>query len=351
MAAIARLVLVTLAACTTQFGGVLSDYTYQCPYDLRNCSCTGNALDCENQGWWSLPDTIPSEFQHLFFSNNRITTVRELDMSYRNVLALYLTNNSVSTLEDNAFSVMENILDISLFHNKLESVNRRAFKKVRTLTTLDLSYNRIRALQDNDFNFEDLGLCLKTLSIHNNNIKDVSQNALTDLWNLKVVNMSNNVIENLSPVTFRGLSNLTILDLSHNAISIIVDDNFKSLTNLTRLQLNKNEITTITPGVFNGLSKLTYLDLGNNHLTQVPGHAFRSLGALQRVILDNNNVQRTDNSSFPAELKKLAYLQMNNMPVLSNIKNGTFKHLSPSLLEVRVSFCRYCARFHSSFCW
>uniref|UniRef100_A0A668A4S2 Slit homolog 3 (Drosophila) n=1 Tax=Myripristis murdjan TaxID=586833 RepID=A0A668A4S2_9TELE len=189
-----------------------------CPH---KCSCSGSHVDCQGQGFRTIPKGIPRNAERLDLNRNNITRITKVDFSgVKNLRILHLEDNQISVIERGAFQ------DLKL----LERLARNTSTNVLSLS-LSLSLSLARSLS----------LCLS---------RDLSENQ----------------IQAVPRKAFRGITNVKNLQLDSNHISCIEDGAFRALRDLEILTLNNNNITLIPLSSFNHMPKLRTLRLHSNNL-------------------------------------------------------------------------------------
>uniref|UniRef100_A0A8C9TA93 Slit homolog 3 (Drosophila) n=1 Tax=Scleropages formosus TaxID=113540 RepID=A0A8C9TA93_SCLFO len=184
-----------------------------CPH---KCSCSGSHVDCQGQGFRSVPKGIPRNAERLDLDRNNITRITKVDFSgIKNLRVLHLEDNQISVIERGAFQDLKQLERLRLNRNKLQVLPELLFQTTPKLGRLDLSENQIEAIPRK---------------------------------------------------AFRGITNVKNLQLDSNHISCIEDGAFRALRDLEILTLNNNNITLIPLSSFNHMPKLRTLRLHSNNL-------------------------------------------------------------------------------------
>lgn len=160
---------------------------------------------------------------------------------------------------------------------------------------------------------------LKKLHLTFNNLKNVSDELLTNLTNLEDLHLNNNDIRNFPNIS--KLSKLTSLLISNNKIQYIPENTFSKNCRLTKLLLNHNQLEEL-PNSIGNLKSLNILLLNNNFLKILPD----SIGNLKSLLILNlyfNNLQ-----TIPLSIGNLYYL------ITLNLNNNNLKLLPNSLLNL-----------------
>jgi hypothetical protein len=154
--------------------------------------------------------------------------------------------------------------------------------------------------------FIDLKDTLKSLSIYNNPIKEISKDAFVGLCLLKTLNLKASEVEFLCGGHFRDLINLKNLQIINNKISILPEKIFNNLKEVTQINFSENRIESIPDRAFIGLSKLKALKLNENaiHEFSITKSSIDSLQPLLYLDVSKNclNVDNVDEIRFYVNL-------------------------------------------------
>ncbi|XP_063252420.1 lumican [Prinia subflava] len=218
---------------------------------------------------------------------------------------LYLRNNMLEGIEENAFDNVTDLQWLILDHNHLENskIKGRVFSKLKNLKKLHINYNNLT---------EAVGPLPKTLDdlqLSHNKITKVNPGALEGLMNLTVIHLQNNQLKADSiSGAFKGLNSLLYLDLSFNQLTKLPTGLPHSLL---MLYFDNNQISNIPDEYFQGFKALQYLRLSHNKLTDsgIPGNVF-NITSLVELDLSFNQLK-----SIPIVSENLEnfYLQVNKI--------------------------------------
>ncbi|XP_068505755.1 keratocan isoform X1 [Syngnathus scovelli] len=195
------------------------------------------------------------------------------------------------------------------------------------------------------------------LYLQNNQIQEVTANALRNATQLRWVNLSRNKItsEGVEKDTLDAMTHLEHLYMDDNLLSWVP---FPLPASLEHLSLSRNRISKIPDGVFFGLNKLTLLDLQGNKLmddavTEVSLKGLDNLVQINlaknqlssmplglpptttQLFLDGNNIDKIPTGYFKG-LPKVAFLRLNHNKLgSSGVPNNVFN--ISSILDLQLS--------------
>uniref|UniRef100_A0A8C1EMY6 Slit homolog 3 (Drosophila) n=1 Tax=Cyprinus carpio carpio TaxID=630221 RepID=A0A8C1EMY6_CYPCA len=136
--------------------GLLCCAVNGCPH---KCSCSGSHVDCQGQGFRTVPRGIPRNAERLDLDRNNITRITKVDFSgLKNLhvlttltLALPLSSLPHSRLNRNRLQVLPELLfqstpklgRLDLSENQIQAVPRKAFRGITAVKNLQLDSNHI----------------------------------------------------------------------------------------------------------------------------------------------------------------------------------------------------------------
>ncbi|XP_062595015.1 insulin-like growth factor-binding protein complex acid labile subunit isoform X5 [Saccostrea cucullata] len=153
----------------------------------------------------------------------------------------------------------------SAYYDILVNCSTKALTKIptnaRNTCRLDLSGNSITTIQENAFSGQSR---LLYLELSSNSITTIQENTFSGLSRLLSLLITDNNITTIQKNAFSGLSRLLDLGLSGNRITTIQENIFSGLSGLLDLFLSGNYLTRIQENTFSGLSSLLRLSLNGN---------------------------------------------------------------------------------------
>lgn len=180
-------------------------------------------------------------------------------------LKIDLGHNQIPILGENAFTNTR-IYNILLEGNLLRTIRPIAFKKLVNLRVLWLNNNKIVRIYENAFIHNQK---LIDLSLFGNQIVTLHNNVFSSNTKLKSLYLNGNKIRHITSIVFDTLTILEYLDLSFNNISIISENAFKNNTNLRFLNLQFNPLRDLPKGLFEHNLNLEDLDLKNTDIMHI----------------------------------------------------------------------------------
>ncbi|PIK41862.1 putative chondroadherin-like protein [Apostichopus japonicus] len=224
-----------------------------------------NRAKCDNRGLQVIPNSTGcEETRMLELEANDITSITfDLISSYRNIVILGLSRNSIASLEPGTFETtiyLENII---------------------------FSRNQLSQLENGTFRGPEHHLV--GLYLDNNRLIEVHGLTLHGLKKLQTLSFSDNLIHFLPDNLFNDLTDLQHLHLSGNKLTHLDVHIFSGLSKLKLISLDRNHLDSIPTGVFDGLTSLYSVDLSNNHLYSIPQPSgLGLLHGLQSIYLNEN---------------------------------------------------------------
>ena len=233
---------------------------------------------------------------------------------------LHLTGNRISTLKSESFLPLGNLENLYLDKNPLISFEETTFRGTHLHYLMLDSTNLTHGLHS--IPTHDLQQ-LKSLSVANNRIADVTRECLRGLKSLRYLDLDSNLLTRLPGDVFSEVgTTLETLLLNSNRFTRVPRQSLRRLTNLQSLQLNDNEITKIHARSFNASGNLASLDLSYNNINDISSRAFIGLANIVRLDLRHNKLITLDEKTFnwpeSSTLKRERRIYLSQNPWLCN---------------------------------
>ncbi|XP_018053036.1 PREDICTED: chaoptin [Atta colombica] len=291
------------------------------------------------------------DIKELRIINSNLNTIKNhAFMHVRGIKYLDFSENSISTIDDDAFSeVGYSLLTLRMSHGLSSSISEipnRPFKSLTNLQHLDLSNNKIRSLSATSFHFLKR---IKRIELQDNEIDSILKGTFQgDIHStLEEINFAFNQVRDLQTHTFIDLSALMTINLEDNTIERIEKRAFINMNRLKYINLRGNKIRDITDEAFQNLPDLEFLDLAYNNLNEFDFASFDQVGTLSsfKVNVSHNEISRlwVNSTSFISSSGVSGNVQ-SNIKVLdlsynniSDITKYYFKPVEYSLTHLYLS--------------
>ncbi|XP_033111248.1 lutropin-choriogonadotropic hormone receptor-like [Anneissia japonica] len=267
-------------------------------------------------------------------------------MVAQHMRALYLNDNSFSTVHPDTFIHFTNLKVLHLADNNISHLDKDSFKSLTQLEELFLSRNILTTFPNDALNSGPTSLI--HLSLNGNAIVDIPVGAFKNLTSLRTLGLEGNRLTKVPEEALSRCRRLEQLDLSRNHITVVQDNAFSSLARLESLRLDSNQIKTIGQKAFNGmknlqqlelkgnlltdvpaalqsLEKLTMLELSHNHIPYIPDGAFMHNSNLAKIVLDGNDIIMIGHGAF-INLSKLTVLRLSRATKMHTFPNLNGTH-------------------------
>eukprot|EP00043_Microstomoeca_roanoka_P018784 m.204627 g.204627 ORF g.204627 m.204627 type:complete len:1456 (-) comp16886_c2_seq7:2216-6583(-) len=298
---------------------------------LQEIRLSGNAL--RQVAWDSTTSSpIASQLLALYLSENQLTSLGQALFRDMHLLQyLHLQQNRISQLEANTFDSLTSLKVLQLQENHIALIEPSAFAGLSLMTELDLSDNPIQNLDASTFQAQTnlVRLVLKSLPLRTlpsdlfrkqktlqdlvligSRIEWLPEGIFSRTTSLRQLDLYKNQLKKLNTTMFETLSHLTFLDLGENQLRTLSADDFLGLTALDTLYLDENLLTDIDEGAFRDLESLRVLWLHDNELSQLRPNVFRQLSRLAELDLGENRLSRMDTEDFFSGNPKLSFLSL-----------------------------------------
>ncbi|KAG5318298.1 CHAO protein, partial [Pseudoatta argentina] len=291
------------------------------------------------------------DIKELRIINSNLNTIKNhAFMHVRGIKYLDFSENSISTIDDDAFSeVGYSLLTLRMSHGLSSSISEipnRPFKSLTNLQHLDFSNNKIQSLSATSFHFLKR---IKRIELQDNEIDSILKGTFQgDIHStLEEINFAFNQVRDLQTHTFIDLSALMTINLEDNIIERIERRAFINMNRLKYINLRGNKIRDITNEAFQNLPDLEFLDLAYNNLNEFDFALFDQVGTLSsfKVNVSHNEISRlwVNSTSFISSSVVSGNVQ-SNIKVLdlsynniSDITKYYFKPVEYSLTHLYLS--------------
>ncbi|KAG8451047.1 hypothetical protein GDO86_003361 [Hymenochirus boettgeri] len=201
----------------------------------------------------------PPDFPSTIYCDSR--NLRKVPILPSRAHYVYLQNNFIDDLQEEAFKNATEIQWINLDNNRIKKVERKILEKMDNLTYLYLNKNQLKEVPSY------LPAKLEQLCLSRNQISKIPSGVFSKMENLILLDLHHNKLSDgvFNKNTFKGLKNLIQLNLAHNIMRKMpptVPDS------LNQLFLDRNNIEDIPEGYFKELPKLSFLRLNYNQLSE-----------------------------------------------------------------------------------
>ncbi|XP_052770042.1 uncharacterized protein LOC128209840 [Mya arenaria] len=294
----------------------------------------------------SASDGVLPKLQHLELRNVYIQEIPLASLQFLTSLrALYIRHNDIPTLLGRSFERLTNLRDLDLSYNNINLINRDCFLQVsRSLNKLNLGTNSftsssLEALSSQQWpNLETLILS------YNNGLRTMPGSVFQNMPDLRYLYMTGVGITTVSGSLLYGLQSLTSLDLSYNNIETIQDNSFAAVGESFELKLDNqfhfesgSKALTVSPNSFSGSQeKIYFLNLDNTPLAVSQfWNTLKTLTTIKEVLLQKTGLTDIPELAFENN-KDLNKLDIRENSIKS-LKLKTFKGLENSLSEIDIS--------------
>ncbi|TRY67416.1 hypothetical protein TCAL_04382 [Tigriopus californicus] len=248
------------------------------------------------------------------------------------MMDLDLSSNRIEVLNPLARDL--NLHSLSLKQNNIVEIKNNAFKDQLFLSYLDLSYNQLtsdmikREVFEGQYSkTEYKPLPLLVLDLSHNRITTISRNAFEHLFHLRELKLDGNSLRSIEPSTehaLMSLMNLMSLSLADALLDTLPENILAGFSRLIRLDLSGNRFQDV-PSALRRAKHLTNLNLAGNLFSQLDQGMFITLEHLEIL---NVSYQKDLTSVGPktfSSLKKLKSLFLQKNPKLDFIHPDIFE--------------------------
>ena len=251
--------------------------------------------------------------RYLDISSNQLTRLPNLYTSNSKLAQLLAHDNQIVQLGESDLRGMSSLTILDLSNNNITQISINALSDCTNLYKLNLENNRIISLPSlhNQSN-------LYELSVSHCQIEALPSDLCQTCPGLRILSVEYNQLTSVPNLS--GCKNLIEVLLEQNLLTTLDVSTFKGLSRLRTIDLSYNAISSLTSGTFQGLLNLNYLYLDYNAIRELPSGIFEDLVNLNRVDLNNNNIESLPDNLFQrTHIISDIRLNNNNIQLISPI--------------------------------
>lgn len=181
-----------------------------------------------------------------------------LSLVFSDLLGYKVVNCSVTKVHREHFQSLSKLRFLYLHENHIDSIDEDAFVDLVSLESLILGSNRISFLASNTFASQK---SLKKLSLDDNQIQSLHLTTFHSLLNLEQLSLQFNEFSTLDVKYFENLLELAYVNLAYNNYDTIPENLFKNNLKLLKIYLDLNKISYINANMFAHLPILEYVNI------------------------------------------------------------------------------------------
>lgn len=167
-------------------------------------------VECSSKNLQTIPVGMDPNTQVLEFSTNKLQTLRSemfLKMDLINLQRIYLSQNRITTIDENTFKGLSNLVELDLSGNLLDTIPTATFVDCPSLMRLTLSYNPISVLKRGSFTHLTF---LHSLELSNCNVNHIEDGAFQGLHSIEWLHLDGNKLTTIKgnkvlPESLRGI--------------------------------------------------------------------------------------------------------------------------------------------------
>lgn len=140
-------------------------------------------------------------------------------------------------IDDNGFRNFDGLQTLNISYTKIERLPFTWFAR-KNIVNLNASKNKIKTMKKDDMKALSK---VKNLNMSSNMIDLIEANAFTDMKQLETLTLNDN---NIKEVIFGPVENLKSLNLRENSLDVVKTNAFARLIKLEKLTLAQNQINS-----------------------------------------------------------------------------------------------------------
>ncbi|XP_014208037.1 insulin-like growth factor-binding protein complex acid labile subunit [Copidosoma floridanum] len=325
----------------------------QCRYERSNDMLKAF---CNDSTYNLIPQDLNKTIMVLSVSNKNMNLDNKTFANYLRLEELYLQNNTIMKIHEDAFAPLQHLKILDLRHNRLTSVPYNIFV-LPNLRVLDLSHN---ILYNESFESVEATSPIESLSMAWNMITKMP--SFKSLYKVTELNLNSNIISEIpidnlaSMCSLEKLSvsslyyskedekceceklkksahewGIKVLDAKENRIRELRNDSLSKYTNLRYLYLQDNFVQQVADRAFEPTYYLEVLDLSKNGIFKLPSTIFQ-LQYLRNLYLNHNKLKdevfNVDGVKSPLQWLHLADNLLTQLPQLKSMVTVTLLNVS-----------------------
>lgn len=253
------------------------NFTNEC-LNLRNQSIRGF-----KKNWYNSTNT---KDVLLLLDENAIEEIDEniLNDLPSSIVSVYFNKNNIKMLKNNVMN-NSNIYHLDFSENSIHTIESNAFEGFPSLLILEFIGNSITDLQF----ATGLPKSLEVLDVGANYISELPNDVFANLSNLIWLSIFANEVEVINERAFVGLNNLVTLAMEKNNITRVEKGPWDHLPCIKQLSFNSNNIKSIEKGFASKMNNLQDLSFYNTmELTKFDTGLFYGLPLNSQIFLPSN---------------------------------------------------------------
>ncbi|NXU54902.1 TLR3 protein, partial [Turnix velox] len=266
-----------------------------------------------------------SRLRDLNLKNTNIRISSRLFYGLSSLKNLNLMNSVTGKIEDFSFHWLKDLEYLIMDNNNFPGITANTFTGLNNLKYLSLSYCNFNLQRITNKTFSSLANSrLQVLNLTKTRISTIGSGAFSSLGHLRVLDLGlNEISQELTGQEFQGLSNIQVIYLSYNKKLSLQSESFIFVPSLRKLMLRKVGCSNlaVSPSPFHPLQNLTTLDISNNNLANIREDLLDGLHKLNLLDLEHNNLARLWKQANPGG-PVLFLKDLPNLHVLNLKSNG-----------------------------
>ena len=269
------------------------------------CQCSTYTVKCIGKDLRTIPQGLPLTARSIDLSKNPHLKIQiDYFLRFEHLFILYLSDCG----QRGPIHLPNTVINIAMDGNffTIDALRQMFTSKLQSLKTITLESNHLQA-SDTKALLEVLPTGLTLLNINNNNLTQLTREAMVRFKNIKTLRMNGCFIENIEAGTFDDMKNLSELKLDGNILRSLPEKLFKYNSKLSRLELNDNKLVDFNATKL-GLRNVQVLELAFNRILTFDIQPLNPV----LVKLNDNKIQQLDTNIFHNQIEPLVLIFSNN---------------------------------------